>query len=144
MLKRPPNLNAELLRLLKAFRADPSLVIRLYENLFFGRFWVLVQQLADISQMAFLSYPTADGMRELPLFTAPDRPTLLRLVTESAASPVEIDGISLWPRLVEIVKTGETEAAVDPGESYAIRLNLQMILTMIRVYGDNVQLTQDQ
>jgi hypothetical protein len=143
MLKRAPKLNAELLHLLKAFRADPSLVVRLYESLFFGRFWVLAQQPAEISQTSFLSYSTADGVRELPVFTAPDRPTLMRLATESAASSVQIDGISLWPRLVEIVKTGETEAAVDPGESYTIRLNLQMILTMIRVHGDNVQLLRD-
>ena len=93
--------------------------------------------------MAFLTYPTADRIRELPVFTAPDRATLAQLAAESGAKTVEVDGISLWPRLLDIVKTGETEAAVDAGENYSIRLNLQMILTMVRVHGDNVQLPQN-
>ena len=143
MFKRAPKINAELVRLLRAFRSDPPLVIQLYEKLFFGRFWMLAQEPAAISQMAFLTYPTADGIRELPVFTAPDRATLARLVAESGAKPVEVEGISLWPRLLDIVKTGETEAAVDAGENYSIRLNLQMILTMVRVHGDNVQLPQN-
>ena len=132
--------NAELLRLLKAFRSDPPLVVQLYQELFFARLWVLAEGATDVSQMAFLTYPTPDGIRELPIFTAPDRPTLTRLAAESGAASVQVDGISLWSRLLEIVKTGETEAAVDAGESYAIRVNLQMILTMVRVHGDNVQL----
>jgi hypothetical protein len=140
MFKRAPKLNAELLRLLKDFRADPALVIQLYESLFFGRFWVLAQQPAEISQIAFLTYPTVAGIQELPVFTAPDRPTLARLAAESGGTVVEVDGISLWSRLLEIVKTGEVEAAVDPGESYGVRLNLQMILSMIRVHGDNAQM----
>jgi hypothetical protein len=143
MFKRAPKLNAELLRLLKAFRADPALVVQLYESLFFGRFWALAQQPAEIWQIAFLTYPTASGIQELPVFTAPDRPTLARLAAESGATSVEVDGISLWPRLLEVVKTGEIEAAVDPGESYGIRLTLEMILTMVRVNGDNVQLPQN-
>jgi hypothetical protein len=143
MFKRASTVNVELVRLLRAFRSDPPLVVQLYEKLFFGRFWVLAQQPADISQVGFLSYATRDGICELPVFTAPDRATLTRLATESGASSVEVDGISLWPRLLEIVKTGETEAAVDAGESYAIRLNLQMILTMVRVHGDNVQLPEN-
>ena len=143
MLKSSPERNAELLRLLKAFRADPPLVVQLYESLFFGRFWVLAQQPADVSQILFLTYPTASGVRELPVFTAADSPMLTKLSAESGAAVIEVDGISLWPRLLEIVKTGETEAAVDVGEPYSIRLNLQMILTMIRVHCDNVQLPEN-
>ncbi|HEY2711219.1 MAG TPA: hypothetical protein VGI60_01795 [Chthoniobacterales bacterium] len=135
--------NAELLRLLKAFRADPPLVVQLYEALFFGRFWVLAQEPADISRMAFLTYPTKGSVRELPIFTAPDRPALTELAAESGAASLEIDGISLWPRLLEIVKTGETEAAVDAGESYAIRVNWQMILMMLRIHGDSIQLPEN-
>jgi hypothetical protein len=143
MVKRTPDRNAELLRLLKAFRADPPLVVQLYESLLFGRFWVLAQQPTDISRMLFLTYPSAGGVRELPVFTAADRLLLTKLATESGAISIEVDGISLWPRLLEIVKTGETEAAVDAGESYAIRINSQMILMMLRVHGDNVQLPEN-
>jgi hypothetical protein len=143
MFKRAPNVNTELVRLLKGFRATPSLVPQLYEQLFFGRFWALVEKRTEISDMAFLTYRTADGIQELPVFTEPEHFTLAKLARESAASTVEIDGFSLWPRMLDIVKTKQTEAAEDPGNSYAIRLNLQMIFTMVRVHGDNVQLPEN-
>ena len=143
MFKRAPKVNAELVWLLKAFRADPPLVVQLYESLFFGRFWILAERAASISELSFLTYPSAEGVRELPVFTAADRSTLATLAAESGAAAVEVDGISLWPRMLEIVKTGDTEVAVDPGEGHGIRLDLQMILTMVRVHGDNVQLPQN-
>ena len=45
--------------------------------------------------------------------------------------------------MLDIVKTKQTEVVVDPGNSYAIRLNLQMIFTMVRIHGDNVQLPEN-
>ena len=137
MFKRAPKANAELLRLLRGLRADPTLTIPLHECLFSARFWALVEAPAAIADMAFLSYPAHDGVRELPVFTAEDRPLLRQLAAESGALPTEVSGTVFWPKMLEVAKTGDCEVAVDPGEAHGIRVTLQMAIGIVQMYSDS-------
>ena len=133
--------NLELLKTLKGLRADPTLVSNLYHELFNARLWVLVQQpVRAIEDMLFLTYPTKDGVRELPAFTAPDRELLVQLVSRTKDADVQrIEGKRLWSRLLGIVKTGVCEVAVDPGEVHGICLTREMILGMLNKYGSDAE-----
>ena len=135
MFKRAPEKNAELLRLLRRLRADPTLTVPLHECLFSAQLWALIEAPAPITDMSFLSYPARDGLRELPVFTAEDRPLLRQLAAESSALPTEVAGPAFWPRMLDVAKTGECEVAVDPGEAHGIRVSLQMALGMVQMYG---------
>jgi hypothetical protein len=135
MFKRTPGKNAELLRLLQGLRADPTLTVPLHECLFSAQLWALAEAPAPITEMSFLSYPARDGLRELPVFTAEDRPLLRQLAAESSALPTEVAGPSFWPRMLAVAKTVECEVAVDPCEAHGIRVSLQMALGMVRMYG---------
>jgi hypothetical protein len=129
-------MNEQLLETLRGFRQDLGLVVVLYQQLFEGRFWVLAQRPAEqLETMLFLNYPAQGGVRELPVFTARDRGLLTKFTAEVPdCMMVEIEGARLWPRLLDIVRTRELEAAVDPGEQYGIRLTREMILGMISQY----------
>jgi hypothetical protein len=118
----------ELLDTLRALRADPGRAVGLYEQLYRESFFALVQAQSetDLQAYLFLNYPTADGLRELPLFTK--REFVLPGMPE--ASLVQINGPQLWPRLLDIVETRKLEAAVDPGQPHGIRLTREMILGM--------------
>ncbi|HTS17784.1 MAG TPA: SseB family protein [Verrucomicrobiae bacterium] len=130
-------MNEELLRTLRGLPKDPTLAVILYKQLFEGRYWALVQKPGgDLARMLFLTYPTRDGLRELPVFTAQDRRLLSKFSTEEpGAMTAELEGRSMWPRMLDIVKTRECEVAVDPTEQYGIRLTREMILAMISMYG---------
>jgi len=130
-------MNKSLIKTLCDFRNDVTLVIGLYQQLFNSRFCVLAKKPAeDLQTMLFLTYPTKDGIRELPVFTEPHRDLLLNLSTELLdAITIEIDGKDLWPKMLDIVKTDECEVAIDPGEHYGIRLTQEMILGMVCQYG---------
>ena len=135
MFKRAPEKNAELLRLLRGLRADPTLTIPLQECLFSAQLWALIEAPAPITHMSFLSYPAHDGWRELPVFTAPDRPLLRQLTSESRALATQVAGPTFWPRMLDVTKAGKCEVAVDPGEAHGIRVTLQMALGMVQMYG---------
>jgi SseB protein N-terminal domain len=130
--------NDDLVESLIILKRDPTIVVRLYEQVFRGRFFALVADpAAPISSIAFLSYPSANGIRCIPLFTSVSRRLLSELKTE-AGNPraVEFDGPLLWSRMLEIIRTGGCEVELDPGESHGIRLTKEMILGMVSTYGD--------
>jgi hypothetical protein len=126
--------NSELLSILKALKSDPTRVLDLYPQLYRARLLVLVQSgsESDLDAFAFLTYPTRDGIRGLPVFTSrtfvlPNMPT--------DAVIVEVDGPNLWKRLLDVLQPKECEAEVDPGQLHSIRLRQDMILGMISKYG---------
>ena len=126
----------ELLDTLRALKSDPGRAVELYQQLYGESFFALVQagSEANLQSHLFLNYPTADGLRELPLFTKrefvfPDMP--------AEAFLVKINGPLLWPRLLDIVETRKIEAAVDPGQAHGIRLTREMILGMTAQYGQH-------
>lgn len=123
-------MNSDLLNTLKALPTDPSRAVNLYPELYAGSFVVPVQtgSEANLGTALFLTYPTKDGIRELPVFTSLDY--VLKNLPDNVVF-VTVTGAVLWRRLLDIVKAGECEAAVDPGQSHGIRLRGDMILGMI-------------
>lgn len=98
----------------------------LYEKLYRGRFLALVADPAlELTFMMFLTYPTPDGVRD---FTGGSSQLLAQLVTDASAATIELDGASLWRRMLDIAQTGECEVAIDPGEQHGIRLTREMIV----------------
>jgi hypothetical protein len=127
-------MNETAIDILKKLKNDPTYAIQLYEELYSAKFLTLVRPDSerDLETMEFLTYPTVDEVAELPIFTSPD------FVIDFPSMPtttVEVAGEKLWPRLLEVVKTGSLEVAVDPGQHHGIRLNNQMILGMISMYA---------
>jgi hypothetical protein len=119
---------------LKALPSDPSRVVDLYRQLHAASFLVAVQagSESDLASALFLTYPARDKIRELPVFTHPD--FVLPNLPANAAL-ISAPGPILWPRLLDIVRTGECEAAVDPGQKHGIRLRREMILGMLSQYA---------
>ena len=124
----------ELLETLRALKSDPGRAVELYQQLYRETFFAVVQAESekDLDSYLFLNYPTADGLRELPLFTKPE---FVLPGMPDEASVVQINGPELWPRLLDIVETRKIEAAVDPGQPHGIRLTREMILGMTAQYG---------
>ena len=124
----------ELLNTLRALKSDPGRAVDLYEQLYRESFFALVQSgsEANLQSYLFLNYPTADGLRELPLFTK--REFVLPGMPDEALL-VQIDGPDLWRRMLDIVETRKLEAAVDPGQPHGIRLTREMILGMTAEYS---------
>jgi hypothetical protein len=122
-----------LLEILKGLPYDPSLAVELYKQLYESMFIALIDQGTEnnINTMAFLTYPTEDGTRELQIFT--DSSYVLELDKEKSCT-VEIPGHLLWPRLLQIIESEVCEVAVDPGQEHGIRLNKNMILGMVSKY----------
>lgn len=129
-------MNDDLLATLRGLRHDPTLAARLYPHLFAASYWAVVQKPGGpVADLRFLTSPTPAGVRELPVFTTPDRGELIRLCAAvPAAMPVEIAGENLWPRVLELVKTGECAVAVDPGEPHTIRVTRDMVLGMVNMF----------
>ena len=125
----------ELISTLQGLRSDPSLVVVLYEQLAKADFLAMVRVGTErsIKSMEFLTYPSSGDVRELPLFTQPE--FVLELQVDDLAL-AELRGPTLWPRLLDIVKTGECEIAVDPGQAHGIRLTREMVLGMVGAYLD--------
>ena len=123
-----------LLDTLKALPTDPARAVELYSQLYAASFIVIVQAgtEASLSSALFLTYPTPDDIRELPVFSG--REFVLPNLPADAVS-VTVAGSALWPRLLSVVKTGECEAAVDPGQTHGIRLRHEMILGMVSQYA---------
>lgn len=123
-----------LLDTLNRLVTDKSVVFNLYKQLFEAEFIALVLKgtESDIHKMAFLTYYTSDDFRELPIFTE-NKFVVSDLDQESV--PVRVGKSSLWSRLLEIIETGKCEVAINPGQEHAIRINKEMILGMISLYG---------
>jgi hypothetical protein len=123
----------ELVSTLQSLRTDPSCVVSLYEQLAKAQFLALVRTGTelDVASMQFLTYPSSGEVRELPLFTRPN--FVLPLDVQDAVS-VTVQGNLLWPRLLDIIKTGECEAAIDPGQVHGIRLTKEMVSGLVSAY----------
>ena len=119
---------------MRAIRDEPQRVVDLYEQLYRGEFVAIVQRGSETSleSMLFLTYESAGGIMELPVFTMEEF-VLPRLLADSFR--VKLQGPELWPRLLDIVEAGRCEAAVDPGQPHGIRLRRDMILGMVGKYG---------
>ena len=118
---------------MRALRSDPARAAELYAQLYVATFLAVVRSGSEqaLAQALFLTYPTQDKIRELPLFTRREF-VLPNLPADSVL--ISVSGPALWPRLLDIVKTGECEAAVNPGEKHGIRLKREMILGMVSKY----------
>ena len=130
-------MNVALIDLLRRLPSDPLVVVDLYRELFAGHFWILAQRPAeDLATMQFLTYPAGDGIRELPIFTSADRSLLAQLKREVPdAEARDFDGAILWPRIVEVLESEKTFAAVDAAETHGIRLSKAMILGLINLHA---------
>jgi hypothetical protein len=131
-------MNNALIETLKGLRRDPALSVILYKQLFMGRFWAIAKKsTGKLENLSFLTYPSADNVRELPVFIDPKRHLLTEICSKLSDSMIiEVEGKSLWPRMLDIAKTGECVIAVDPGEEHGIRLTQEMILGMVKAYGN--------
>lgn len=122
-----------LVEILDKLKSDPTQVIQLYGELYNSNFFVLArpETVHELTLMEFVTYPSADGVRELPIFT-----TNKFILDFPSVQPiaVEIAGNLLWPRLREITEIAECVVAVNPGQSHGIRLTSSMILGMISKY----------
>lgn len=127
-------MNESLIHTLRELKADPTVAIRLYEELFSSAFYALVRvgTGSSLTSMVFLTYDTIDGVRELPVFT--EEEFILRDLSDEAEH-VLINGVELWSRLSDVVETGKCEVGVDAGQSHGIRLNKEMLLGMLAMYG---------
>ncbi|QYM78600.1 SseB family protein [Horticoccus luteus] len=130
------NMNRGLVDLLKQLPDDVTVVVELYRALFSGRFWVLAQHTDHFHATQFLTYPAADGARELPVFTSADRELLVDLHRQVSAAEVrEVDGRTLWPRLIDVLDS-DTFVAVDAAEKHGIRLSKAMIMGFVKLHGE--------
>jgi hypothetical protein len=134
-------MNEQLLTILKELQSNPAVVVDLYQQLFQGRYWALIAQPSmELSSMAFLTYTSSGGVRELPLFTDPSRGLIAKLAsTTPIPAVVELGGQAMWSRMLDVVPDKQTQVAIDPGETYGIRLTREMILGMIGKYGENTK-----
>jgi hypothetical protein len=126
--------NSQLIETLKALPADPARAIDLYPQLFRASLLVLIQEGSDdsLGSSLFLTYPSAGGIQESPVFTQQEY-VIEDVLGDSVL--IEFPGPPLWKRLLDIIKTGRCEAAVDPGQPHGIRLNREMVLGMVANLG---------
>ena len=120
---------------MRALRNEPARVLELYEQLFHGSFVALVQRGSEkhVGTMLFLTYPSDDGIYQLPVFTRSE--FVLDFLLRAGAIQLSVAGTALWPRLLDIVEAGRCEATVDPGQPHGIKLRRSMILGMVGKYG---------
>jgi hypothetical protein len=110
--------------------------VTLYRQLFDATLTVLVADPnVSLQETAFLTYPTPDGLLEVPVFTSHERPLLGQLQRENEATRLEVKGSELWPKLLDLVHRGECEAAVDPGEGHGIAIDRELLLGIVRTKG---------
>lgn len=112
-------MNSDLVHTLRVIPTNPGRVVDLYRQLYASSFVVPVQagSETDLGTALFLIYPSTDGVRELPVFTSRDY-----LLDNLSADAVLVTamGDALWPRLLELVKAGDCEIAVDPAKVTAL------------------------
>ena len=123
-----------LLDTLNQLRTDPTVVIRLYGQLFEANFLTMVRKGTEnsLEKMEFLTYDTIDGLRELPLFTS-DKFVINNLSPD--ALTIKLGGQLFWTRLLDIIETGKCEVAINPRQTHSIRLTKEIILGMIANHG---------
>jgi hypothetical protein len=123
-------MNADLIDTLKALPNDPSRAVDLYPQLYAGTFLLPVKASSEASlgTALFLTYPCADGLRELPLFTSKE--FVLKNLPEDVVF-ITASGTDLWQKLIEVLKPGGVAVAVDPGQTHGIRLHENMILGIL-------------
>ncbi len=128
------SMNERLISILNSLKSDPSVVVILYEEIFNSTFFAIIQKGTEssLNRMKFLTYPTSDEVRELPIFSSKD--FLLPDLTEDS-SIIELYGQSFWEQMLEIIETGKCEIAINPGQPHGIRLTKEMIQGMILKYG---------
>jgi hypothetical protein len=114
-------------------KADPTAVVELYPNLTKEIYSVLVRPSSgtELAVMEFLTYPSLGDVRELPAFTGDKWSLLKHLQQQSEAEIISVDGLSLFKRLLDVVKEREVELAINPGWEYGIRLTRPMLLSAI-------------
>lgn len=136
-------MHSDLLDTLNTLPTDPARVVDLYRQLYAASLMVLVQagsvSETDLKTALFLTYPSHDGVRELPVFTSRDY--LFENIHPDAVF-VTANGNALWPRLLGLMRDWQLKpeqanlaVAVDPGQAHGIRLGENMILGMIRGHG---------
>lgn len=127
----------ELIATLTKMKTDVSVAVHLYEQLYKATLVAIVQSGTEesLDKMAFLSYDTADGIRELPLFTS--KATAEELQPPPGSIFLDISGPLLWPRLLNGLISDSCQAAVDPMRGYGIRLTRAMVLGMVGKYGQS-------
>jgi SseB protein N-terminal domain len=120
----------DLAAVLRQMKQNSAFALDVYRGLGVANLIALVRAGTEreVAGMEFLTYPAADGMRELPLFTSaqfviafPGEDTVQATVTAA----------DLWPRMVDLVENGVCEVAVDPGQDHGIRLRKEMVLGII-------------
>lgn len=129
-------MTTSLIDTLNGLRADPTLVIQLYSQLFEEAYYALVcpGTEKDLDKMEFLTYETQDKIIELPLFTSEQ--FIIDTLTQDAVV-IQVRGQLFWKRLLDIIETGKCEVAINPLQTHSIRLTKEMILGMIANYGTN-------
>ncbi len=123
-----------LLNTLRGLKQDPTLVVKLYKQLFEAEYFLLVRKGAEqsLNKTEFLIYDSKDKIKELPLFTT--RKFIIKNLS-SDTLVVKNGGQLFWVRLLDVVETGKCEIAIDPEQEHSVRLTKEMILGMIANYG---------
>ena len=114
-------------------RKDPTLWTEIYSAFSEENFWVLVDP-SDLRLefLKFLSYPSTDGVHEIPLFLSLEDPGLIRLIEQTSAEAMHIDSPNILKVAQDIVETGKIELAVIFGE-YGFRINRNILLSIAAV-----------
>lgn len=120
-------------QLLTRLRRDPTAVIELYPALLKISYWVLISPHSSdsLAEAQFLTYPCPDRIFELPAFTAADNPILIRLKRDTGAEVICFAAIPFLERMKDIVETGKTELAINPGTEHGIRINRAILLGLL-------------
>jgi hypothetical protein len=117
---------------LARLKENPGTAVDLYAALPRASYWVLLEpgSEAQLSSASFLSYPSKD-VGELPVFTSDKLPLFFRLKEQSGAAAAQIDGVSLFKRLLDVIESGKLELAINPGSPDGIRLTRAMLLSAL-------------
>ena len=127
-------MNELLITTLKELVTDKAVVVKLYERLFNGEFFTVVNPDTGlkIEMLEFLSYPTVDNATEIPIYT---REEYIFGFDNYDISIINIPANILWPRLLDVIDSSQCQIAVDPGQAHGIRVTKTMILGMISTYA---------
>jgi hypothetical protein len=123
-------------QLLAKLKLNPATVIELYPLLAKIEYRVLIAPTSgdSLDQMLFLTYPTADSIRELPAFTSDSFSLLISLRQEFKSKIVQVPGRVLFEHLIEkniVAYEGDTVLAVNPGSEYSIRLSREILKAVL-------------
>jgi hypothetical protein len=117
--------DSSLLTMLQAFSTNSGVALQLYEKLYGATFFVPMQQ------GNLLKY-VSKGVSSLLVFT--QAVFVFKDIPEDAVI-VELDGPTLWSKLLDATRTEQCEVEVDPLQPHSIRLRRSMILGMVLKLG---------